>query len=105
MSHGEAGKGKGMFALVPVIGIPLSLTLKSEIRLFLSCKRSQIRGVISPLSILHLLMSSRRRGSSVFIVYEHWAKSQSSSRSCPISLGRQIPFHADPTKPTCLQDL
>jgi hypothetical protein len=100
MSHGEAGKGKGMFALVPVIGIPLSL-IRDQAFSFLQ----EITKVISPLSILHLLMSSRRRGSSVFIVYEHWAKSQSSSRSCPISLGRQIPFHADPTKPTCLQDL
>lgn len=71
MSHGEAGKGKRdvCFGTCQSFGIPLSLTEQSEIRVFLSIKRSQRRGVISPLSILHLLMSSRRRGSSVFIVH------------------------------------
>lgn len=106
---GRQARGKGMFALVPVNHFESRFhwPSKSEIRVFLSSKRSQRRGVISPLSILHLLMSSRRRGSSVFIVHEHWANSQSSSRSCPISLSvegqgrssrqiRELLLHADP---------
>lgn len=47
MSHGEAGKGKRdvCFGTCQSFGIPLSLTLKSEIRVFLSSKRSKRLGI------------------------------------------------------------